>query len=371
MDIARRTFLGTTTAALAGGAIGATPALAAPAIVASQPELRWRMTSSFPRSLDSLFGGAQMLARYVSEATDGRFQIQTFPAGELVPGLQAMDAVSSGAVECAQSATYFYVGKNPALGFGTGIPFGFNTRQQLSWWSFGGGEQLINGILEKYKVLAIPAGNSGTQMGGFFRKPVNTVEDLKGLKFRISGLGGQVLSRLGVITQQIPPSDVYAALERGTIDAAEFVGPYDDEKLGLVQVAKYYYYPGWWEGGALLHLMINTDQWASLPKSYQTILRLASDAANNWMLSHYDSVNPPALRRLVQQGVELKPFPGPVMDAAYKAAQELYAELAASNTDFKACLDSMNAIRNEQLVWLQIGEYAFDSFNIRTRTRGG
>ncbi len=371
MDIARRTFLGATTAALASGAASASsPAIAAPAVVQSQPDVRWRMTSSFPRSLDSIYGAAQMLARYVSDATDGRFQIQTFPAGELVPGLQAMDAVTSGAVECAQSATYFYVGKNPALGFGTGIPFGFNTRQQLSWWSFGGGEQLINGILERYKVIAIPAGNSGCQMGGFFRKPLEKVEDLKGLKFRIAGLGGQVLSRLGVIPQQIPPTDVYAALERGTIDAAEFVGPYDDEKLGLVQVAKYYYYPGWWEGGALLHLMVNTDQWASLPKSYQSILRLASDAANNWMLSRYDSVNPPALRRLVQQGVELRPFPAPIMEAAYKASQSLYTELAATNPDFKACLDSMNAIRNEQLVWLQIGEYAFDSFNIRTRGKG-
>ncbi|MGQ3675601.1 TRAP transporter substrate-binding protein [Xanthobacter sp. TB0139] len=366
METTRRRFLGATTTAITSGAI-ASSAIAAPAVTNGQPDIRWRMTSSFPRQLDSLYGGAQMLARYVEEATDGHFRIQTFPAGEIVPGLQALDAVSSGAVECAQSATYFYTGKNPALGFGTGIPFGFNTRQQLSWWNFGGGGEIINDILQRYKVLAIPAGNSGCQMGGFFRKPLETVEDLKGLKFRIAGLGGEVLARLGVVPQQVPPGDVYAALERGTIDAAEFVGPYDDEKFGLVRVAKYYYYPGWWEGGALLHLMVNQDQWASLPKNYQAIVRLACDAANNWMLSRYDSVNPPALRRLVQQGAELRPFPSTIMEAAYKAAQSLYTDLAAQNEDFRKAWDSMKAIRNEQLVWMQIGEYAFDSFNLRTR----
>ncbi|MFG1371105.1 TRAP transporter substrate-binding protein DctP [Xanthobacter oligotrophicus] len=357
----RRHFIGAYATALATGA------LAAPALAQSQPEVKWRLTSSFPRSLDTIYGTAQTFARYVSEATDGRFQIQTFPAGELVPGLQALDAVSTGSVECAQTATYFYTGKDPALAFGTGVPFGFNSRQQHSWWFFGGGAEIINGVLAKYNVTSMPMGNSGCQMGGFFRKELTGVGDLKGLKFRIGGIGGQVLAKLGVVPQQIVPGDVYAALERGTIDAAEFVGPYDDEKLGLVKVAKYYYYPGWWEGGAMMHLVINDKQWDALPKHYQAIVRNAAEAANNWMLAKYDSVNPPALRRLVQQGVELRPFPASIMEAGHKAAFELYNEIAAVNPAFKQALDSMNAIRADQLVWWQIAEYAYDTFNIRNR----
>ncbi|QRG09712.1 TRAP transporter substrate-binding protein [Xanthobacter dioxanivorans] len=357
----RRHFIGASAGALATGA------LAAPAVAQTQPEVKWRLTSSFPRALDTIFGTAQIFAQYVSEATDGRFQIQTFQAGELVPGLQALDAVSKGSVECAQTATYFYTGKDPALAFGTGVPFGFNSRQQHSWWFFGGGAEIINGVLAKYNVTSMPMGNSGCQMGGFFRKELNGVEDLKGLKFRIGGIGGQVLAKLGVVPQQIAPGDVYPALERGSIDAAEFVGPYDDEKLGLVKVAKYYYYPGWWEGGAMLHLVVNNDQWNALPKHYQAIVRNAAEAANNWMLAKYDSVNPPALRRLVQQGVELRPFPASIMEAGHKASFELYNELAATNPAFKQALDSMNAIRGEQLVWWRIAEYAFDDFNIRSR----
>lgn len=361
MSTTRRHFLGASATALASTTV------AMPALAQSQPEIKWRLTSSFPRVLDTIYGTAQMLSKYVAEATDGKFQIQTFPAGELVPGLQALDAVSSGTVECAQTATYFYIGKDPTLAFGTGVPFGFNSRQQHSWWFFGGGEQIINGVLAKMNAYSIPMGNSGTQMGGFFRKELNSVEDLKGLKFRIGGIGGQVLAKLGVVPQQIAPGDVYPALERGTLDAAEFVGPYDDEKLGLVKVAKYYYYPGWWEGGAMLHLTINQEQWNKLPKHYQAILSNACEAANNWMLAKYDMVNPPALRRLVQQGCELRAFPQSILEAGYKASFELYNEIAATNPNFKKALDSMNAIRAEQLVWWQIGEYSYDSFNIRMR----
>lgn len=364
MDRQRRRFLGASaTAALASSAV------AMPAIAQTSPEIKWRLTSSFPRSLDTIYGTAQVLAKLVSDATDGKFQIQTFPAGELVPGLQALDAVSNGSVECAQTATYFYIGKDPTLAFGTGVPFGFNSRQQHSWWFFGGGSDIINGVLEKYKVTAIPMGNSGCQMGGFFRKELNSVDDLKGLKFRIGGIGGQVLAKLGVVPQQIAPGDVYPSLERGTLDAAEFVGPYDDEKLGLVKVAKYYYYPGWWEGGAMLHLVIGQEQWDKLPKHYQAILANACEAANNWMLAKYDAVNPPALRKLVQQGAELRAFPPAIMEAGYRASFELYNEIAGQNAAFKKAYDSMMAMRTEQLVWWQIAEYSFDSFNIRMRGR--
>lgn len=359
----RRQFIQTATAGVAAAAV------AAPAVAQSSPEVKWRLASSFPKSLDTIYGGAEVMARMVSDLTDGKFQIQVFAAGEIVPGLQALDAVTSGTVECAHTPTYFYVGKEPALGLGTGIPFGLNARQQHSWWFFGGGEQIVNEALAKFNATSIPCGNSGCQMGGFFRKEINSVDDLKGLKFRIGGMGGQVLAKLGVVPTQIAAGDVYPALERGTIDAAEFVGPYDDEKLGFVRVAKNYYYPGWWEGGAMLHLVIGQEAWNKLPRHYQAIVRQACEAANNWMLAKYDSVNPGGLRRLVQQGAQLKAFPIPVMEAALKAAEEYYAETSARSELFRKGYESMVAFRGENLLWWQVAELSYDSFMNRLRAR--
>ena len=324
---------------LQGGAIAAAAtSLSMPAIAQSMPEVKWRLTSSFPKALDTIFGTAQTFAKYVSDATDGKFQIQAFAAGEIVPGLQALDAASNGTVECAHTPTYFYVGKEPALALGTGLPFGLNARHQHAWWHFAGGEAIVNEALAKFNCTSLVCGNSGTQMGGWFRKEINTIEDLKGLKFRIGGVGGQVLAKLGVVPQQIAAGDVYPALERGTLDAVKFVGPYDDEKLGFNKIAKYYYYPGFWEGGAMLHLVINKDAWDKLPKLYQNIMRMCAEAANNWMLAKYDAVNAPALKRLVAGGTELRGFPLPVLDAAYKASEELYSELSAKSPLFKCVL---------------------------------
>jgi TRAP-type mannitol/chloroaromatic compound transport system substrate-binding protein len=363
MTLKRRQFLTGGATAFAAGAV------ASPAVAQGAPEIKWRLTSSFPRILDTIFGSAQMISRYVAEATDNRFQIQTFPAGEIVPGLQALDAVQNGSVECAQTPVYFYFGKDPTLAFGTGVPFGLNARLSHSWWHFGGGAEIINETLAKFNSVGFVCGNSGCQMGGFFRKELNDLEDLKGLKFRIGGLGGQVLSRLGIVPQQIAPGDVYPALEKGTIDAAEFVGPYDDEKLGFHKVAKYYYYPGWWEGGAMLHLVVNTEQWNKLPKTYQRIVQNAAEAGNNWMLGKYDAVNAPALRRLVAGGAVLKAFPAPIMEASYKAAHELYDQIAGTNPGFKKALDSYMGFRAEQLPWWSVGELSFDAFMARMRAR--
>jgi TRAP-type mannitol/chloroaromatic compound transport system substrate-binding protein len=359
----RRAFLKT------GALAAAATSIAMPAIAQSMPEVKWRLTSSFPKQLDTIFGTAQQFAKFMSDATDGRFQVQTFSAGEIVPGLQALDAVSSGTVECAHTPTYFYIGKEPAFGLGTGIPFGLNARQQHSWWYFGGGEQIINEALAKFNAYSIPCGNSGCQMGGFFRKELKTVDDLKGLKFRIGGMGGAVLAKLGVVPTQIAPGDVYPALERGTIDAAEFVGPYDDEKLGFVKVAPYYYYPGWWEGGAMLHLVINQEQWQKLPKHYQAMVYHACEAANNWMLAKYDAVNPGGLRRLVGQGAQLRAFPQPIMEASLKAAEEYYAETSAKSELFKKGYDSMVAFRGENLLWWQVAELSYDAFMNRLKSR--
>jgi TRAP-type mannitol/chloroaromatic compound transport system substrate-binding protein len=352
----RRNFLKGAGLAAAAGTV------AAPAIAQSMPEIRWRLTSSFPKSLDTIFGTAQTFAKYMAEATDNKFQIQVFAPGEIVGGLQAMDAVQNGSVECAHTPLYYYIGKEPALGMGTGLPFSLNARQLHSWWHFAGGKEIINEVMARYNCTSFVCGNSGAQMGGFFRKEINTVDDLKGLKFRVGGLGGQVLAKLGVVPQQIAPGDVYPALERGTLDAVEFSGPHDDEKLGFVKVAQYYYYPGFWEGGAQPSLYVNMNKWNELPSNYKAILEAACAEANAMCVAKYDAQNADAIRRLVGQGVQLRPFPRDVMEQSYKEAYKLYGEIAASNAKFKKVYDSWNAFREKELTWFRIAELPFDYF---------
>ena len=290
----RRKFL--RTAGVGAAAAAAAGTVAAPAIAQSAPELNWRMTSSFPKSLDTLYGGAEFFAKIVAEATDNKFQIRTFAAGEIVPGLQVLDAVQNGTVEMGQTACYYFFGKDPTFALATTVPFGLNTRQMNAWFSHGGGEQLFNDFFKNYNVVGMIAGNTTAQMGGWFRKEIKTLDDLKGLKMRIAGLAGDVMTKLGVVPQQIAGGDIYPALEKGTVDAAEWVGPYDDAKLGFVKVAPYYYYPGWWEGNAALHMLINQDKFNALPKSYQEILRMAAAASNISVTGKYDADNPEALR---------------------------------------------------------------------------
>jgi TRAP-type mannitol/chloroaromatic compound transport system substrate-binding protein len=359
----RRKFIA---AAGAGGAAAALTACdeqpAAPAIVSEMPRLTWRLTSSFPKSLDTIYGAADTFARRVSEMTDGRFTIQVFAAGEIVGPLQAADAVSDGTVECAHTASYYYWGKDPTFAIATCIPFGPNCRMQNAWMYQGGGIELMNEFYERYNIFALPGGNTGAQMGGWYRKEINTPEDWKGLKIRIGGFGGAIMSRLGAVPQQIPGGDIYPALEKGTIDAAEWVGPYDDEKLGFYRVAKHYYYPGWWEGQAMLQFFINLDRWNSLPKTYQAIIRSASDTANSIMTARYDMLNPAALRRLVKAGAVLKPFSEEVLDACFKAANDTYAELSATNANFKKIYDAMTAVRGEGFLWFQLSEHTMDTY---------
>jgi TRAP-type mannitol/chloroaromatic compound transport system substrate-binding protein len=360
----RRHFIATAGAGIAAGAI------AKPAIAQTNPEIRWRLTSGFPKSLDTIYGGADFLAKYVSAATEGKFQIQPFSAGEIVGTFQAADAVSSGTVEMAHTAAYYYVGKDPTFAAAAAVPFTLNARQLNAWQYHGGGIGLVNEFMAKHNLYALPGGNTGTQMGGWFRKEIKTVQDLQGLKMRIAGIAGQVMQKLGVIPQQVAGGDIYPSLERGTIDAAEWIGPYDDEKLGFQKVAPYYYYPGFWEGGLTLHFMFNKEKWESLPKNYQAILEVACMAANQDMLAKYDAKNPAALRSLVGAGAQLRPFSQEILDAAYKATNEVYAEISAQNADFKKVIDSIRAFRNEEYLWFQVAEYAFDSYMIRARTRG-
>lgn len=361
----RRDFLKVSAAGAA-----ATAAVASPAIAQSSPEIKWRMTSSFPKSLDTIYGGGEQVAKYVAEMTDNKFQIQVFAAGEIVPGLQALDATSNGTVEMCHTVSYYYVGKDPTWAIYASVPFGLNARQQNSWWYQGGGEQLGNDFFKKANVIGFPCGNTGTQMGGWFRKEIKTVADLSGLKMRIGGIAGQVLQKVGVVPQQLAGGDIYPALEKGTIDAAEWVGPYDDEKLGFAKVAKYYYYPGFWEGGPTVHAFTNLDKWNSLPKNYQAILTNAMANANTWMAARYDMQNPSALKRLVAGGTQLRPFTNEVLEACLKATNELWAEISAKNPDFKKSIDAMQAYRSDEYLWWQVAEYTYDSFMIRSRTRG-
>ena len=361
MSIKRRQFIKT-----AGyGAVGA--AVAMPAIAQSAPEIRWRLTSSFPKSLDTIYGGGEVFSKAVAEMTDNRFQVQVFAGGEIVPALQALDAVQNGTVEACHTAMYYYWGKDPTFAFGSAVPFGMNSRMEDAWMYHGGGIDLFNDFLKEYNIYGLPGGNTGCQMGGWFRKEIKTVADLNGLKMRIGGFAGTVLQKLGVVPQIIAGGDIYPALEKGTIDAAEWVGPYDDEKLGFHKVAKFYYYPGWWEGGTMVHFGFSIDKFNALPKAYQSVVRTAAMAANKDMQAKYDAVNPPALKRLVQAGTQLKPFTTEVMAACLKAANEVYAETSAKNAKFKKVHDPYMAFRNDQYLWWQVAEYNYDNFMIRSR----
>jgi TRAP-type mannitol/chloroaromatic compound transport system substrate-binding protein len=360
----RRQFL---QAATAGAA---TTVIAAPAIAQSSPDLKWRLQSGFPKSLDTIYGAAETFAKYVSEATDGKFQIQCFAAGEIVGTPQIADAVGNATVEMSHTCSYYYFGKDPTFSIGTALPFGLNSRQQNAWLYHGGGNDLLNEFYAKHNMFGLPGGNTGTQMGGWFRKEIKTVADMQGLKMRIAGLAGLVLAKLGVVPQQIPGGDIYPALERGTIDSAEWVGPYDDEKLGFSKVAPFYYYPGFWEGGPTVHFLFNNAKYKELPKNYQAIVQAAAALANIDMQAKYDARNPAALRRLVGAGTQLRPFPQEVLEAAYKAANEVYDEVSAKNADFKKIYENVRAFRGEEYLWFQVAEYTYDNFMIRARARG-
>src|SRR5476651_628040 len=267
-------------------------AIAAPAIAQSMPELKWRLTASWPKSLDTLFGSCESFAKYVGEASDGKFQIQPFAAGEIVPALQTLDAVQNGTVEMGHTALYYYIGKDPTWALFCATPFGLNTRHQNAWFYAGDGQKLIDDFGAKFNSKCILMGNTGAQMGGWFNKEIKEPGDFSGLKMRIGGWAGKTLGKLGLIAQQIAGGDIYPALEKGTIDAAEWVGPHDDEKLGFYKVTKFYYYPGWWEGGTALHFFINTDKWNALPKAYQAIITAAAGYANMDVQAKYDARNP-------------------------------------------------------------------------------
>lgn len=355
----RRDFLkGAGAAGIAGAAIVA-PQLAQ---AADSPVIKWRLASSFPKSLDTIYGAAEVLSRRVAALTGGKFEIRVFAGGELVPGLQVLDAVQNGTVECGHSAGYYYVGKNMAFAFDCALPFGLTARQQNAWMYAGGGLQLMREFYQGYNIVQFPGGNTGTQMGGWFRREIKSLADLKGLKMRIPGLGGKIMARLGAVPQTLPGGDIYPALERGALDAAEWVGPYDDEKLGFHKIARHYYYPGWWEGGPQLSFMVNLQKWQALPEQYRQAFEVAAVEANMTMLARYDTANPPALMRLVQSGVKLHAFPKDVMLAARRVTFAIYDEESAKNPAFRKIYTAWKRFRDSEIQWFKVAEAPYQNF---------
>lgn len=329
----------------------------------SLPTVEWQMATSWPVALDTIFGGAQTMADRVAAMTGGRFIISPRAAGELAPGLQVLDVVSQGAVSIGHTASYYYIGKSPATAFGTSLPFGLTAQQQNAWLYEGGGLQTMQAFYaEKFGVIQFPAGNTGAQMGGWFRKEITTVADLQGLKIRIPGLGGQVMDKLGATVQVLPGGEIFQALQTGAIDAAEWVGPYDDEKLGLHKATEFYYAPGWWEPGPTLEIQINLDEWNKLPQEYQEILKTAAFEANMTMLARYDARNNEALQRLLDGGVKLRTYSDEILAAAEEASFALYDEFSAQDSDFKTIFAEWKPFRDRVYTWNKLNEAGFTDY---------
>lgn len=352
----RRSFIRKT------GIAGVIAAGTAPAIVHAQTAVRWRLASSFPKSLDTIFGGAEVFSKAVSEMTGGKFQISVHAGGELMPAFGVIDGVQNGTVECCHTVPYYFFGKDPTFAIGSAIPFGLNTRQMNAWTFEGNGQKLMREFYANYNMTSFACGNTGAQMGGWFRKEIKSVADFKGLKFRVGGFAGKVIERMGGVPQNLPGGEVYQALEKGTIDAAEWVGPYDDEKLGFAKVAPNYAYPGWWEGGPQVDLFVNRKAFDSLSSEYKAIIKSATALAHVDMTAKYDALNPAALKRLVAGGVKLFRFPKDTMDAAFKESMALYSELSSSNPAWKKVYEDYSNFRRDQNLWFRFTEAGFDNF---------
>lgn len=357
----RREFMKKTGLGLAA-AVAAAPTIGSATETERPAPIKWRMASSFPKSLETLYGTGEFLTRRIAEITEGHFEIRIFAGGEIVPANGVLDAVQQNTVECGHTCGYYYHGKNKAFSLDTTIPFGLSARQMNAWYYFGDGLTLFREFFAKYNIVNFPGGNTGAQMGGWFRKEIKSLEDMKGLKIRIPGFGAEVFLALGAVPQLLPGPEIYPALERGAIDAAEWVGPHDDEKLGFYKVAKFYYYPAWWEPGPTVSFYVNKEQWDKLPKSYQAAFETAAAEANGRMMADYDAKNPQAIQRLVQNGAQLKRYPDDSLKAAYEVAQKIYAEESAKNPDFKKLFDSMQAFQQVSNIWMGLPENTMANF---------
>lgn len=363
----RRIFLSSATAGAATtvaiASCGQSTTDSGPAVQTDETKaVEWRMASSYTPSLDTVYGGSEVFVERVKELTNDKFQITLSAAGEIVPGLEVLDAVQQGTVQAGHTNSYYYRGKNEALAFDTAVPFGFNYRQQNAWLYQAGGLELIHELLADFNIISFPGGNSGTQMGGWWNKEINTPADLQGLNMRIPGLGGLVMERLGVNVQNLAGGEIFQALQLGTIDAAEYVGPYDDEKLGLQKAASIYYYPGWWEPGSQYSFYFNLGAWNDLSPAYQQALKTAASETHVNIMARYDALNPDALVSLLDQGVELKRFSDEIMTAAQTTSFELYEELAAADASYRKVYEAWSEFREKSNRWFSAAELGFNDF---------
>ena len=344
------------------GIAGVLVAGVAPAVHA-QAAVRWRLASSFPKSLDTIYGGAEVFAKAVKDMSGGKFEISVHAGGELMPPFGVVDGVQNGTVDMCHTVPYYFYGKNPAFALGSAVPFGLNARQMTSWMMHGNGRKLMNEFYAGYGMVSFHGGNTGTQMGGWFRKEVKTIADFKGLKMRLGGgLIGDVMTKLGAVPQSIPGGEIYQALEKGTIDAAEWVGPYDDQKLGFNKVAPYYYYPGWWEGGPEVDFFVNQKALAALSPENRAIVEAAASHAHTDMLAKYDARNPGALKQLVAAKTKVLPFSQGILDASFKASMEVFAENDAKSPEWKKIYADMRSFQRDAVLWFRFAESGFDTF---------
>ena len=351
------------------GIAGVLAAGAAPAVHA-QATIRWRLASSFPKSLDTIYGGAEVLSRQVKAMSGGKFEISVHAAGELMPAFGVVDGVQQGTSDACLTVPYYFFGKDETFAIGAAIPFGLNSRQMSAWMFEGNGLKLMREFYAQYNIVNLPGGNTGAQMGGWFRKELKSLSDMKGLKFRIGGFAGRIVERMGGVPQNIPGGEIYQALEKGTIDAAEWVGPYDDQKLGFNKVAPFYYYPGWWEGGPQIDFFINQKSWNALPAEYKAIVEAASGFTHVDMQAKYDARNPAALKQLVATGAKLRPFPNDIMAESFKVSMQVYSELSAKNESWKKIYADYAKFRADQNLWFRFTEATFDRFMQAQKLQG-
>lgn len=322
--------------------------------------INWKMVTTWPKNFPGLGTGAETLAKNITIMSGGRLNVKVYAAGELVPPLEVFDAVSRGTAEMGHGASYYWKGKVPAAQFFTTVPFGLTSQEFNSWIYYGGGLQLWEEIYSPFNLLPMPAGNPGVQMGGWFNKEINSLEDFKGLKMRMPGIGGEVLKKVGATPVNLPGSEIFTALQTGTIDATEWVGPYNDLAFGLYKAAKYYYYPGWQEPGSAIEALFNKDAFNSLPEDLQYIVRAAVQQANQDMLNEFTASNNAALKTLVNEhSVILKAFPEDLLAALKKASDETLAEMAANDVDSQKVYDSFKTFLDSVSEWHDISERAY------------
>ncbi len=342
-----------------GAAAVAATAVSAPAVIA-QKKYQWKMVTTWPPKLPVLQDGCERLARRIGEMSDGRIKIQVFAAGELVPALESFQAVSDGTVEVGSGASYYWAGKEPATQWFAAVPFGMNAQGLSAWFHGGDGLTLWEECYAPFNLVPRPGGSTGVQMGGWFNKKINTIDDYKGLKMRIPGLGGKVVAKAGGTVVLLPGGEIFTSLERGVIDATEWVGPLHDLRMGFWEAAKYYYYPGWHEPGTYLEYFFNKKAYESLPKDLQHLVDAACQETEHWVLAQFDAQNGAALQDLItKHNVQLIQFPPEVLNALRKLSNEVVAEEAAKTPMAKKVNESFTKFSKAVGTWGTISEKAY------------